>query len=801
MKILVPRLFSRGFGEIPGIFSSLIGLWIFCFLPMTLQSVKAQIPTQIKPDTSVQQGLLTQCFILKDGNTKRVSEFKPKIPYQVEVVPSLNLANYLRNFSFPGAVPFFMVVKGELQIPASKSYLFKLRSSDGAVFWLDGKRVVSNDGPHEVTETEAEYYLEAGLHTLEIQYFKLDPGKYKELTLWWNQGPDGKMEYIPAEHFQVSKKLVRQASSGKKVLTELDMRSLGMEFDRLHPGLTKFRLHKADFQPKVGGMDFMRDGSLIVSTWDSLGAVYRVKNVLSHDTQSIVIQRIAWGLAEPLGLKVVDDRIFVLQKQELTELIDENGDGMVDVYRTVCNGWGATGNFHEFAFGLVYKDGYFYAGLAIAIQPGGKSTIPQHKDRGKVIKMGMDGSFEFVASGLRTPNGFGIGVDNEIFIADNQGDWLPSCKILHLKPKAFFGNYSVDLYNIGKYKEQAPVVWLPQNEIGNSASQPAVLNMGPYRNQMVHGDVTHGGLKRVFVEKVKGEYQGVVFPFTQGLEGGTNRLIVGPDSNLYVGMIGNPGNWGHSNHEWFGLEALKWNGKKVFDVLAIRSLKRGFEMEFTEPIPAGTAWKKLLTMASWTYTPTMKYGGPKENLEEFSPEHLWLSPDRKHLVVEIRELKEGYVYHFDFNDSLKATDGRMLCSSSAWYTLNQISEEQRNFKQWTQVLKPAPKAGKPAIKVSGAKPTVVVMDAKTEAAAILEGSKLVQPSGCMACHKENDKVLGPSFRDVARKYKSDLPTVKKLVEKVYNGGSGVWGDYAMAAQSHLKKDQIEKMVRWVLSLK
>jgi cytochrome c len=71
----------------------------------------------------------------------------------------------------------------------------------------------------------------------------------------------------------------------------------------------------------------------------------------------------------------------------------------------------------------------------------------------------------------------------------------------------------------------------------------------------------------------------------------------------------------------------------------------------------------------------------------------------------------------------------------------------------------------------------------------------------MACHKENDKVLGPSFRDVARKYKSDLPTVKKLVEKVYNGGSGVWGDYAMAAQSHLKKDQIEKMVRWVLSLK
>jgi cytochrome c len=555
-------------------------------------------------------------------------------------------------------------------------------------------------------------------------------------------------------------------------------------------------------------MDFLSDGSLILSTWDSLGAVYKISKATTLDTNQIEVKRIAWGLAEPLGLKVVNDRIFVLQKQELTELIDNNADGITDEYRAICNAWGATGNFHEFAFGLVYKDGYFFATLAIAIQPGGKSTIPQNKDRGKVIKIGINGSVEFLANGLRTPNGIGTGIDNEIFIADNQGDWVPACKILHLKPGAFYGNYSADLYKIGTLKEQPPVVWLPQNEIGNSASQPAILNMGPYRNQMVHGDVTHGGLKRVFVEKIKGEYQGVVFQLTQGLEGGTNRLVVGPDSNLYVGMIGNPGNWGQTHHDWFGLEALKWNGNPVFDILAIRSLKTGFEIEFTEPLPEKIRnIENMLQLSSWTYIPTMRYGGPKTDLSEFAPESIRISKDRTRLLVDIKKLKEGFVYHFQWNDSLQSKTGRILWSSDAWYTLNQASDEKRNPEDYRLLLsnkadeaRNPENEKKPSPTISSFKSKVIKQDPEEESAAILEGSRLVGLSGCRACHKDNEKVLGPAFRAVAQKYKSDPATVKKLVEKVWKGGSGVWGDYAMAPQTHVKKDKIEKMVRWILSL-
>jgi len=774
------------------------------FILIQTSRLKAQIPNIIKPDTSFQAGLLAQVFVLKNPELKRVTDFKPEKAILSQIVESATLANYLRNFDFPGSISFYMELSGEIIAPESRSYMLKLRSSDGAVLWIDDKKVINNDGQHEVTESEAEFYMEAGPHKIEIKYFKADPNRYKELTMWWLWPEKKEFEYIPKEYFRISKKHIKDAQKGVKPISEQELLKLGVVLNKLHPSLQKFSLHKKNFQPMVGGMDFTSSGDLIISTWDSLGAVYRIKNALSLDTNQIEVKRIAWGLAEPLGLKVVNDRIFVLQKQELTELVDSDKDEIVDEYRTICNGWGATGNFHEFAFGLVYKDGFFYAGLATAIQPGGKSTIPQNKDRGKAIKMGMDGKFEFVASGLRTPNGFGIGIDDEIFIADNQGDWLPSCKILHLKPGAFFGNYSVDLYNIGKYKDQPPMVWLPQNEIGNSATQPAKLNMGPYRNQMIHGDVTHGGLKRVFVERINGDYQGVVFPFTQGMEGGTNRLIVGPDSNLYVGMIGNPGNWGHTNHEWFGLEALKWNGNPVFDMLAIRSLKNGFEIEFTEPLPEKVKnWNRLMDLSSWSYTPTMKYGGPKIELEEFKPEKLWLSKDRKKLIVELKNLKEGFVYHFALNDSLQSASGRTLWSTKAWYTLNNISSDKRELKTYLNVWKSAemPISASSKFIIKPIKAAPVILDPKAEAAAILDGSKLVRPSGCMACHKENEKVLGPAFKSVAQKYPSNPANIKKLIEKVYAGGSGVWGDYAMAAQSHLKKDQIEKMVRWVLSLK
>ncbi len=78
---------------------------------------------------------------------------------------------------------------------------------------------------------------------------------------------------------------------------------------------------------------------------------------------------------------------------------------------------------------------------------------------------------------------------------------------------------------------------------------------------------------------------------------------------------------------------------------------------------------------------------------------------------------------------------------------------------------------------------------------------LAQKSGCLACHAIDKKVLGPSMKDVAAKYKGDASAEAKLIAKVKKGGSGVWGPMPMPANSPQVKDEdIKSIVQWILAL-
>ena len=77
---------------------------------------------------------------------------------------------------------------------------------------------------------------------------------------------------------------------------------------------------------------------------------------------------------------------------------------------------------------------------------------------------------------------------------------------------------------------------------------------------------------------------------------------------------------------------------------------------------------------------------------------------------------------------------------------------------------------------------------------------LAQKSGCLMCHGIQNAVLGPSYKDVAQKYKDDKTAEARLVEKVKAGGSGVWGKMPMPANSpKVKDDDIKTIVKWVLT--
>ncbi|MCX7945786.1 MAG: c-type cytochrome [Hydrogenophilus sp.] len=76
---------------------------------------------------------------------------------------------------------------------------------------------------------------------------------------------------------------------------------------------------------------------------------------------------------------------------------------------------------------------------------------------------------------------------------------------------------------------------------------------------------------------------------------------------------------------------------------------------------------------------------------------------------------------------------------------------------------------------------------------------LAKAKGCMACHALDKKLVGPSYKEVAKKYTdADVP---KLVEKVKKGGVGVWGQVPMPPHPQVSEADIEKIVRWTLTLK
>lgn len=607
-----------------------------------------------------------------------------KLPYKVAdlvngkpshsgIVPTINFTDadfgeLTENYS--------ILMRGYFLATETKEYEFGLTSDDGSILKIGDQQVIDNDGLHGADLKTGKIALEKGYHPIEINYFQGGGGRSVKFAV---TNAKGVLEVVPATQLVHHKKM--QANLKGETLPMSDQRRIPGDQNSLvevHPSFAVHQARPITFLPKIGGMDFLSDGRLVISTWDAEGGVYILSNVQAESPNDIEVKKIASGLAELLGVKVVEDEIYVLQKQELTKLIDSDGDDIIDEYQTVSNSWSAGPNFHEFAFGLVYKDGYFYANLAIAIEPGGASTDPQLPDRGKTIQISRaDGSVKFFAHGLRTPNGIGIGVDNEIFVADNQGDWLPSCKILHITEGDFFGSRAVDFEGTADLEMKLPVVWLPQDEIGNSPSTPLLLKNGPYNGQMMHGEVTHGGLKRVFVEEVNGEYQGAVFRFIQGLEAGVNRTVYGPNDDIYVGGVGSSGNWQHSGKLWYGLQRLEYTGDPTFEMLAVRAKSNGVELEFTEPLNERDGWNtEEYEVQQWRYIPTKNYGGPKIDETDLKVKSASVSADRKKVFLEIDGIKEGHVVYVRLLGPWVSQNGNGLWSTEAWYTMNQIPSEE-----------------------------------------------------------------------------------------------------------------------------
>ena len=83
----------------------------------------------------------------------------------------------------------------------------------------------------------------------------------------------------------------------------------------------------------------------------------------------------------------------------------------------------------------------------------------------------------------------------------------------------------------------------------------------------------------------------------------------------------------------------------------------------------------------------------------------------------------------------------------------------------------------------------------------LANADLAKARNCMACHSVGNKVVGPAFKDVAKKYTGQSDAEDKLTQKVMKGGSGVWGQVPMPANAQVSDAEAHTLVKWILSLK
>ena len=112
------------------------------------------------------------------------------------------------------------------------------------------------------------------------------------------------------------------------------------------------------------------------------GSLYKVTGVQGDNvvTANVKYTEVASGLQEPQGVAVVDGATYITSKVGLDKLVDANGDGFFEGRQRIAT-WPNGNNFHEFAFGLPYKDGYFYVALSVALERSGASTRPAARSR------------------------------------------------------------------------------------------------------------------------------------------------------------------------------------------------------------------------------------------------------------------------------------------------------------------------------------------------------------------------------------------------------------------------------------
>jgi len=428
---------------------------------------------------------------------------------------------------------------------------------------------------------------------------------------------------------------------------------------------------------RLGGFDFFKDNTKAAAcTW--MGDVWIVEG-LGEKFGPFTWRRIASGMFQPLGLKIVDEKIYVTCRDQITRLHDFNGDGEIDYYENFNNDHQVTEHFHEFAMDLqTDAEGNFY--YAKSARHAKDSLVPHH---GTLIKVSKEGhKSEIVCNGFRAANGVGIGPNGELATSDQEGHWTPANRINLVKPGGFYGNmYS---YHVGQRPTDyiPPLCWLPK---GVDRSPAAALwvdsdRWGPLNGQMLSTSYGTGKVWAVMHEMVKGVVQGgvVQLPLPLFPTGIMRGRFHPEDGQFYAcGLFG----WSSNRTQPGGLYRVRYSGKPLDMPVGLKVTPVGIDITFSRPLDKKAASDiDNYAIEQWNYRWSGNYGSPhfsvlnpkKQGQDEVEVYEVTLSDDGKTVHIELEAVEP--VMQMEISYTLTTADGREL-RQTIYNTINVVPEE------------------------------------------------------------------------------------------------------------------------------
>ena len=455
--------------------------------------------------------------------------------------------------------------------------------------------------------------------------------------------------------------------------------------------------------PEVGGLGFNPNGELVVAL--------RRHGVLiakpSADPKKFVWRVFSEdSLHNSCGLHVIsNNEVIVSQMAELTRIKDTDGDGIADLYQTISDKWGVSGNYHETnTITPDGKDGWYIAiGTASHNGPTFYNTKGKYSDEGRegrnyaavqwkgwVLHIDKDGKTTPFASGFRANNGITRSPDGKIYVTDNQGDWRGTSPLYHVEKGKFYGHpsslvwdkdfvknisknplrhYIKDLKAYEKHRTPAAIEF-PHGMMCNSPSEPffdTKGNFGPFKGDCFVGDIAGGRIIRCMLEEVEGVMQGACVKFIN-VKAGNNRLVFSPDGkSLYTGQTAR--GWQRNIAE--GVQRITYTGKTPFALQKMSLLKDGFKLTFTKAVDKSTFSKSSFGLKKYHFISKQSYGSGTHDKKNLTITDAQLSSDGLSAIIKCDGLQNRRIIQLDIN-SLKALDGSSFAEKTHCYTINQL---------------------------------------------------------------------------------------------------------------------------------